>query len=134
MTTPYLNTDLDIESTEDLGSLIAYLGDAVDVLFQGESDGRHLAILEVAGCTVAPDEAIAYFCALLESLPADVRAVWETAQRKTFDLGFGTGATTPKYYTAIQPATLQRATALGASIAITIYPSDNCANNKRLSG
>ena len=51
----YVNTDLDIESTEDLTELVDAFGDAVIVLHnRQENDGRFTASLEIAGPSQQP--------------------------------------------------------------------------------
>ena len=78
----FANVDLDIESKDDLQSLIDCFGDDVDVLHHDRLDNRndfvalefHLNVIE-AGIYGEPDKTISAFCSLIENLPSESRKI-----------------------------------------------------------
>ena len=118
----FLNTDLEIESKDDLSRIVEEFGEDVSVLHHGEIRGYQHASFEIAAAARSADEVINYFCALVEALPEDARADWQNCCSRVFDIGFVSGTSPQNYRSEIRSATMQRVAALGASLAITIYP------------
>jgi hypothetical protein len=119
----YLNVDLDLESKEDLSILVEDLGADVVVLHNGPVQGFNHASFELAfNAYSGPDEAIAGFCNQIENLSPEARAIWNTCFTRVFDLGFECGATPNRFWFELRPSTIKRTAAIGASIAMSIYP------------
>jgi hypothetical protein len=118
----YLNTDLLLESAEDLTPIAEAFGDDVVVLHNGRAKGNHLASFEIAGSHAGADEDVKYFVALIEALPPKARALWERCHSRKFDLGYRSGYDTPSYTTELRASTIQAMAPLNASLVITIYP------------
>lgn len=118
----YLNTDLEIESLEDLSPIVEYFGEDVVVLFHGEAMGHRRASFEVAGLVADADAVLNHFCMLAEALPERERSVWNNCSKRVFDTGYESGTQSTAFRSEIRPSTIQRVAALGASIVITIYP------------
>jgi hypothetical protein len=119
----YLNTDLEIESKNDLSRIVEEFGEDVSVLHHGEIRGYQHASFEITGgLSMGADEAINGFCLLVENLPKEVREIWDGCCSRILDVGYQSGATSPNYRSEIRASTIQRVAGIGASIVITIYP------------
>ncbi len=73
----YLNTDLELESKDDLSRIVEEFGEAVLVLHRGEIREYQNASFEIAGSTSGAYEVINYFCSLVNGLPVEVRRIWD---------------------------------------------------------
>ena len=124
MNTKHLNTDLDIESSQDLTPIIEHFGEDVIVLYHGEAKEMIRASFELSGIIDGPDEIISHFCMLAESLTGQARKLWDNAFRKVFDIGYRAGDFPSSFNSEIRSETIERIAAIGASIAVTIYPND----------
>lgn len=119
----YLNTDLEIESKDDISRIVEEFGEDVPVLHHGEIRGYQHASFEIAGgLSMVADEAIDSFCLLVENLPKEVREIWDGCCSRILDIGYQSGATSPNYRSEIRASIIQRVADIGASIVITIYP------------
>jgi hypothetical protein len=122
MEVKYLNTDLDIESKQDLSGIIEEFGADVFVLHHGEIRGYQHAAFEVAGTRDGADGTINFFCMLVEALPKEAREIWDGCCSRVLDIGYESGTSPRNFRSEIRPSTIQRVAAIGASIVITIYP------------
>ena len=122
MEVQYLNTDLQIESKSDLSEIVDAFGDDVLVLHHGEMRSYQHACFSVAGGSTDADTAITFFCTLVESLPSDVRKIWDESCARVFDVGYESGSSPQNFRSQIRASTIQRVAHIGASIAVTIYP------------
>ena len=117
----YLNTDLEIESKEDLSRVVEEFGEDVVVLHSGEVRGYQHASFEIPGNTAGADETINHFCALVEGLGKEAREIWDGCCSRVMDVGYESGASPQNFRSEIRASTIQRVAAIGASIVITIY-------------
>ena len=118
----YLNTDLELESKNDISKIVEHFGDDVLIHHHGEIRGYQHASFSIAGTNANADATINQFCALVESLPAEVRAIWDECCTRVFDVGYESGASPQSFKSQIRASTIQRVASIGASVAITIYP------------
>jgi hypothetical protein len=121
----FLNVDLEIESSENLQSIVDDFGEDVSVLHNGEWErGFNLACFEIRGLIFERDVdgIITSFCNLIENLSPESKLIWGKCHSKRFDAGFESGDFPRSYKTEIRADTIERVAKLGASIAITIYP------------
>jgi hypothetical protein len=118
----YLNTDLEIESKDDLSGIVEEFGEDVVVLHHGEIRGYQHACFEIVGGRDGADEAINYFCLLVENLSKEVREIWDGCCSRILDIGYESGTASPNYRSEIRASTIRRVGEIGASIVITIYP------------
>lgn len=127
MKTPhFLNVDLEIESKSSLRPLAREFGDQAVIMFSGKIKGRHWLYIETAVYRKQPDATIQALCALIEKLSSTGRRLWDTAQRKTFDIGYETRLSSElANQFQLRPTTLRRLAALGATLAITIYREED---------
>lgn len=118
----YLNTDLDIESKSDLSKIVEEFGEDVLVLHHGERRGYQHASFEIAGGGTDADATINSFCVLIESLPSEVREIWDACCSRVFDVGYESGGSPQNFRSEIRASTIQRVANIGAGVAITVYP------------
>ncbi len=124
----FLNVDLDLESAVPLTTLIAELGNKIDVLHHGELNRvAHYAALEIReGKADEPDSIINAFCKRIEALSPASKRLWRDCAARRFDIGILSGTAAGRDSDGLrldlQPATLKRVAALEAQIVVTIYP------------
>ena len=118
----YLNTDLIIESSEDLTPIADDFGGDVVVMYNGKWGKVNRAAFEIAGIHHDADGTIQYFCSLIEGLDEKKRAIWDGCFSKVFDIGYESGSSAQTYSSVIKPETVKRVAVVGAAIEITIYP------------
>jgi len=117
----FLNVDLDIYSKHNLQSLVKVLGRRVIVLYVGRERRKYSAHLEVAKNVRTADSAIWAFCGLIEGLPKPERALWNTANVRSFSIGIQAGMQPNPSDFIIRPKTVRAVSLLGAQIVLTIY-------------
>ena len=122
-TITYLNTDLDLVSTDDLRPLAASL--AARGLFtlhvERREDGRWYASFETDEQLSEPEPTIAAMLMAVESLTELHRAMWWACTRREFNIGFDC-STTPRAFTqTLSSSLLRRIVALDASLGVTLY-------------
>lgn len=118
----YLNTDLIIESSDDLTPIADDFRDDVIVMYNGKWGKVNRAAFEIAGIHSDANETIQYFCMLVEGLDKKLRSIWDSCFSKVFDIGYESGTSPQNYSSVIRPETLKRVAGIGAAIEITIYP------------
>ena len=122
MAVRFINCDLEIETPRSLEYVLAdFLGTVVNLSYfkteRGYFAGFELSIYQ----SYEPNSIIARFCDVIEQLRDDARATWMDAFYRKFDLGYECDSSLGFYRSELKPATVRRAAALGASIAVTIY-------------
>ncbi len=118
----FRNVDLDVESPRPLGVLIQDFGEDVIVLHQSEARGLHTAAFEVSYGGGDAESILELFCALVEGLSPEAKAVWDGCISRTFDLGYGSGDLPRNFRSIIHPDTVARIAKLNAALVVTIYP------------
>ena len=125
MTLPkYLNTDLEIDSLEDMSLLVDEFGEDVFVIYNGEWGKNYRCAFEVNESLAHANEAISFLCMLVEALPEDIRKIWDNALKKVLSIGFESGSS-EKLEVEIEPYVLERAAQIGAKLNIVIYPTNH---------
>ena len=117
----YLNTDLEIDSREDMTPLVKEFGEDVFVMYNGEWGKNFRCSFEVNESMAHANEAISYFSMLIESLSKESQKLWDSALKKVFAVGFESGSV-EKLELDIEPYVLERAAKLGAKLTIVVYP------------
>lgn len=119
----FLNVDLEVLSKSDLSVFAKSFGSRrVSVLYCDRQAEEFLAALELVTMRRTPEQLLARFCDLLEAMPPHAAKLWREASQRTFDIGIESGRSHPALALKISPATLARITALGATVAVTVYP------------
>ena len=65
---------------------------------------------------------IRHFCALVQGLGPEARAIWDGCTRRTFDIGFEAGHDRENCQQSIDHDALAQAIAIRAHLVITVYP------------
>ncbi len=119
----YLNTDLELESPNDLTPIVDAFGEDVFNLYHGEARGHYLATFENG--EGSPDTVIQLFCTLVEGFDPALKQQWDQCYSRVFDIGYEGGAHQNSYTDELHAETLQRVAALNGSIRITVYPMND---------
>ncbi|QDT67004.1 hypothetical protein [Calycomorphotria hydatis] len=130
----YLNTNLDLRSTDDLTALTQHFEQSgVDCLHvcQG-SDGLWYATLETidhetenrdrGGNYQEPEPNIAAFLNTIESLPKELYRVWQGCELREFNIGYDCGNEPWSFNQGLSNTLLSRIANVGVSLRWTLYP------------
>lgn len=127
MPTHYLNTDLDLTCAHDLSPLIAALrGRGLDALPHptGRREGKFVVIFETYENFTTPEATLVAMLDAVESLPADMTALWQQCTQRDFNLGFQCDRQPHACEFAVAPELLQRIANLEARLCLTLYGGD----------
>jgi hypothetical protein len=124
--TRYLNTDLVLESAEDLRPLAAALeqGGLLVLHVDRRDDGAWLAVVEASLDLPEPAASLAALLDVVEPLDPALRLTWDRCAVRAFDVGYQVGDGPWGFTQAIPPALLVRVAALGAELRVTVYPAE----------
>src|SRR5437899_381829 len=118
-TTRFINVDLDLASRRDLTPLVEALSQSMHVLFNSRVRRTFRATLELGGRwavrSAAPDKIVARMVQLVQALPRQLRADWDRATSRWFNLGFECGDTRLMDI-EIEPSTVKAVAEIGGSI------------------
>jgi hypothetical protein len=123
----FLNVDLEIESSSDLAPLAAELEPDACALYCGPAAVGYLLNLELnsrSADTDGPDERIHKLCQLVEALSPAGRQGWQSASRRTFDVGYDATTAHMAARFALRTDTLERIARMGATLTVTVYRAD----------
>ena len=117
----YLNTDLELASPDDLSALAAALEAqaVVPLHLTRQADGLWYAAFETAEQHGEPEPNIAAM------LAEPLRAVWAGCVRREFDVGYDCGGGPGAFEHGLSSHLLARIAAAGASLRLTLYPSES---------
>ena len=127
----YLNTDLDIESTENLSALVP-LFEANCVVLHAEEiqDGRWMIRVEVERtgeseeAIATPERDIERLLAVLNKFDAESKGILLHADLFDFNIGWESGKELPPSSFRLSTELLGKISEIGATLTITIYPID----------
>ena len=124
--THYLNVDLDVYSRVPLDGFAHALGDDAFVLYVGGARRKYEAHVELASSHVdmSADDTIVGLSRLIRGLPRMYRKLWNSAQRREFNLGIEAGLVPDGFELRLQPSTLQAITDLRGVLVTTVYAPD----------
>jgi hypothetical protein len=120
----YLNTDLDLTSSEDLTAMAAiFEAQGVFALHvtRGEDELWH-ATFEIMDRQTEPERNIAALVAIAESLVEPHRSVWQRCTQREFNIGYDCGTEPWAFNQGLSCELLGRMAGVGASLRLTIYP------------
>src|SRR5690348_2906977 len=106
----FLNVDLEIFSKADLKPLAVALRRNLDPHHLGMEFGKHKAYFDLLKQPKTPDAGIIRYCKLIQKLPPDQRKLWDSAESRSFDIGFE-GPKKGRYYWSAVSANAVRAAA-----------------------
>lgn len=120
--TRFLNVDVDVWSPSDLGPLVAALGRKVHVHYVGEERGEYSAHFSLASAYFrSADTRVRRLVALVETLPAPARRLWERARMRDFNLGIQAGFAPFSREIALDTTTVALVARVRGRIVITTY-------------
>jgi hypothetical protein len=123
----YLNTDLDLVSSQDLEPLAASFG--TELVFplhvDKRDDGRWYATLETEENFSEPECNITAFLEAIEAFDDRARDHWLACESREFNIGYDCGDEPRAFNQGLTAATIARMAALGISLRITLYPTTN---------
>ena len=102
------------------------LGDEAFVLFVGGGRRKFEAHLELASSHMAmsADDTIVGLTRLIQSLPRVQRKVWDSAQRREFNIGIEAGLEPHGFELRLEQRTLKAVTDVDGVLVITVYAPD----------
>ncbi len=122
----FLNVDLEILSSYSLDLLAGEFGKVAVILYSGPGEGgQQLLCLESLRCPDTPETAARALCRAVERLSPEARGSWDRARRKALNVGYELPSGVRSVQITLEPATLRRIVALGATVAFTCYRNDN---------
>jgi hypothetical protein len=122
----YINTDLDLVASCDLGPLtVALQSRCVSPLHvtAGE-DGRWYTTLETDEQYDQPETTICAMLDAIDSLNKSNRSYWISCLVREFNIGFDCGDKPWAFNEGLTNATLRRIGKVGATLRITLYPPE----------
>ena len=120
----YLNSDLDLQSDDDLTELAAALKSQglFDLHVTKGDDGRWYACFEAGGDADEPEPNIKELVDALESLPQRLKTVWAKCRLREVNIGYACGERPWAFNQGLSNEILRRLAALGICLRVTIYP------------
>ncbi|OOG44753.1 hypothetical protein B0B52_06505 [Polaromonas sp. A23] len=121
----FINLDLELESSSDLGVLEEELRRNAFVLHSGPVDaGFKLSVEPLIGGALSTNPAACtdHFLSTLEALSPEGAALLQSCTSRVFDYGFDGGLEANPSHTDLNRTRLARMVALGIDLRITTYP------------
>lgn len=120
----YLNTDLDLTSSDDLTGLATVFESrgVFPLHVTSGEDGLWYATFEMLDQHTEPEPNIAAMIAVAESLGEPHHSVWLGCTRREFNIGYDCGAEPWAFNQGLSCGLLGRMAAVGASLRFTLYP------------
>lgn len=122
----YLNTDLDLSSSQNLKPLVAELAEhGLDILAVKQGgDGLWYATIEARDCASAdgPEWHISLMLDAMAKLSEDSRALWLSCSKIEFNIGYDCGTEPWAFNQSLSASVLSRIVSSKASIRVTLYP------------
>ncbi len=122
--TQFLNVDLELVSTNDLGPLLAHLSDATFTLRDSVDGGRRTVWMELARDPPDADGAIRDFTSLVESLPPDLRGSWNTCEDRCLNVGVQAGLAPHASAFRISANAITALAATSTRLEFTVYAAE----------
>ena len=120
--THLINIDLEVESKEDIDSLVRELESKLHLMTHHNCHGIIRAGFEASGLGV--EEIILSYILAIETLTADAKKQWNKCLTRDFNFGFQAGETPNGYEKQISLGVLESIASVGGQIVITIYPKN----------
>jgi hypothetical protein len=117
----YITTDLEFESASDLSQIVDELSNAVLIHHSDWIGDVYRVALGLADSDTTPDDAVSFYCSLVEKLSDSGKALWSGCTRRVVDIAFESGTEPESHTYQIPESLVRRVSVLGMSIAITIY-------------
>src|SRR5689334_22212771 len=119
--TQRLGTELEVVSDDDLTPLLEHLQSHVAVIRNSVDDGRHTLWLELEPTEIDLDDAVQRYAALVEALPAHLRALWDASLDRCLNTGIQSGWTPHAYAVRFSAESISRAARVALRHQSTVY-------------
>jgi hypothetical protein len=117
----FLNIDLDIESSEDLSTLVAEMSERTSVMRNESGGSVYFASFETGAH--GENEIIEEYSAIIEGLSPKNRTLWEGCSKREFDFGYDSGDKPNNFHSSVSVNSIALLARLGGSVVVTIYPA-----------
>lgn len=124
--THYANVDLDVYARVPLDGFVQALGDEAFVLYVGGGRRKYEAHVELASShmDMSADDTIIGLIRLIQSLPRAHRKIWDSAERREFNIGIEAGLEPHGFELRLQQGTLKAITDVRGVLVVTVYAPD----------
>ena len=122
--TQFLNVDLELVATFDLSPLLEHLNSATFTLCDSVDDGRRTVWMELDPDPKDADDAILRYAMLIESLPGDLRRLWDECEDRCLNVGIQSGVSPHASAFRISTGAIAKLVAIAARVEITVYSAD----------
>ena len=122
--TRFLNVDLELVTTVDLGPLLEYFNPTMFMLRDSMDEGRRTIWMELNADPKDTDDAIMRYAMVVESLPSGIRRIWDECEDRCLNVGIQSGLAPHASAFRISTAALTKLAAIAARIEITVYSVD----------
>ena len=129
--TRFLNVDLELVSTDDLGPLLAYLSDMTFILRDSLDDQRRTVWIELASDPRDADLAILDLTKLIQSLPRDLRRLWDRCEDRCLNVGVQAGLAPHSRAFRISAARISAIASVSARVEVTVYGASAESKNEK---
>jgi hypothetical protein len=120
----FLNVDLELVATFDLAPLLEHFTLTTFTLRDSVDDGRRTVWMELDVDPKDPDDAILRYAMLVESLPSDIRRLWDESEDRCLNVGIQSGLTPHASAFRISTEAIVKLAAIAARLEITVYSAD----------
>lgn len=123
--THFINVDLDLVCTESLAPLTeAFKRHRVRPINEHAERGQWLVGYEASLMDGTPESCTRSLLEAIAELPAPMKSLWNRCTKRDFNIGFECGAEPWGFESSLTNETLRRIADLGASVTITLYPTE----------
>jgi hypothetical protein len=130
--TRFLNVDLELVATFDLAPLLKHFDPTTFTLRDSVDKGRRTVWMELHADPKDTDDAILRYAMLVESLPSDIRRLWDECEDRCLNVGIQSGLTPHASAFRISTAALAKLVAIAARLEITVYSAPGEESQHRL--
>jgi hypothetical protein len=134
--THYVNVDLDVYAGVPLDGFVQALGDDALILYVGRGRRTYEAHVELASShrAMSADDTIGGLIRLIRRLRGVHRKVWNSAQRREFNIGIECGLEPHGFELRLEQGTLQAISDVRGVLVITVYAPDLHEARHRVTG
>lgn len=122
--TRFLNVDLELVSTEELGPLLAHLANSTYTLRDSVDSGKRTVWLELAREPRDADAAIRDFMSLVEALQTDLRRTWDACEDRCLNVGVQGGFMPNASAFRISASAIAALAATSTRLEFTVYAAE----------
>ena len=129
-----LGAELELISRSNLHPLFKHMGGAVNSLRNSVEGGVSTLWLELAPSETSLDDAVSRYAAIFDTLPPELRAVWDSCTDRCVNVGLQAGSRPHAFPLLASLGTIAELARLRLRLQITLYapnldpPADNSAH------